>query len=222
MTIYFIRHGETLYNRRHIHQGFDVPLSEKGRTQVELTAECLTKLPITKLFTSDLVRTKESADIIAERVQLDPEENMLFREVRRPSELFDTKYFGVTTFQVGIPMILHLHDPSWHYSDEENLYDLKDRVKEAVAYLTEVGKEHEHVAVVSHALIIQIFIKYMCMYEDVRIRDYLATLVNAKKLGNASITTIEFNDDNNPQTCDWICTDFNNKDHLRDFRQSLT
>ncbi|NBD73962.1 hypothetical protein GVX82_02885 [Patescibacteria group bacterium] len=37
-TLYFIRHGETLYNRRWRHQHAQVPLSERGRAQAAALA----------------------------------------------------------------------------------------------------------------------------------------------------------------------------------------
>ncbi|NCN52191.1 histidine phosphatase family protein [Candidatus Parcubacteria bacterium] len=219
MYIHFIRHGETEYNRKHLHQGLDVPLSLKGRQQIQKTAEKLAGFqpPITKLITSDLARTVESAEIIGRALELTLEPNVLFREVQRPTFLYNKHHFGLGSIQASIPMLTHLHNPHWHYSDEENLSDLQDRVIEAVAYLKEVGKEHEHVAVVSHAFILNIFIKYMCSSPEhrvVRIPDYIATLLGAKKLHNASITTLMFNEDENPNTCDWILTAYNDHDHL--------
>jgi len=214
MEIYFVRHGETEYNRKYLHQGFDVPLSEHGREQIKKTAEILKGIHATKLITSDLTRAYQSAEIIGEDIGLEPELSPLFREVKRPSELYDRRYVSMATLKAGIGILTHLHKRSWHYSDEENLYDLKERVARAVEHLKEVGRKHEKVIIVSHAFIINIFIKYMCMYKDVRVRDYLRTLVAAKRLGNASISTVTFSDDKNPYTCDWILLKINDRSHL--------
>jgi probable phosphoglycerate mutase len=215
MNIYFVRHGETELNRRHIHQPPDAPLSEYGREQIEKTAKALKQFPVTKLISSDLLRAVESAEIIGDTLGLPPEQNAFFAEVRRPSVLYGKNHYTLETALVGFQMMFHLHNQSWHYSDEENLFDIKERVTKAVAFLAEAGKEHEHIAVVSHAFIINLFIKYMCAYKGVRIRDYLRTLLDAKFLGNASISTVAYNDDNNPPTCDWMCIDFNNREHLK-------
>lgn len=221
MYIHFIRHGETEYNRKHLHQTPDVPLSERGQKQIEETALKLAHFDpkITRLITSDMRRARQSAEIIATATGLSVEENALFREVARPSSLYNTHHFGLKSIAASIPMLTHLHNPKWHHSDEENLYDLQERVIEAVAYLKEVGKEHEHVAVVSHAFILNIFITYMCAAPNdraVRVRDYLAALLGAKKLHNASITTLAFNDDGNDKTCDWLMTTYNDHSHLTD------
>ena len=214
MEIYFVRHGETYYNRKGLHQDLDVPLSDLGRTQIELAGDVLKNSGATKLITSDLTRAYQSAEIISEKTGLTPELSVLFREVKRPSELYGKRYISTETLKAGMSILLHLQNKDWHYSDEENLYDLKARVARAVDYLIEAGKEHEKVIVVSHAFIINIFIKYMCAHKGVRVRDYLRTLVAAKRLGNASISTVVFNDDRNDLTCDWLCTKVNDRSHL--------
>lgn len=61
--IYFIRHGETDNN---LHQrlqgrGVNASLNEKGKMQAEAVAEALEDLPITKVYTSSLIRTSETA-----------------------------------------------------------------------------------------------------------------------------------------------------------------
>lgn len=215
MYIYFIRHGETEYNRKRVHQDGTVALSDKGRAQVLKAADALKKLPITKLITSDYARALESAEIISRTLGLMPEEHPLFREVKYPSELHHKPKYGLETVRIGTQMLAHLYDPSWHYHDEENLYDLKKRVAEGVEFLKRLTDEHEHVAIVSHGFILALFIKYMCAYNDVRVRDYLKTLFRANGLKNASISTVMFNDDGNSHTCDWMCTDINNVEHLK-------
>lgn len=219
MYIHFIRHGQTAYNKGSLHQSPDVPLSACGREQAERVALRLAHFEpkITKLITSDYARAQETAGIIADATGLLPEENLLFQEVRRPSSLHHKHYFGPTSLRASIPMLLNLHKKDWRHSDEENLFDIQDRIEQGVAYLKEIGKEHEHVAVVSHAFILNMFITYMCAAPPdriVRVRDYVRTLVGTKKLHNASITTLIFNDDENPHTCDWMLTSFNDYDHL--------
>lgn len=215
MHIYFIRHGETEYNRRRVHQDGTVALSDRGRAQILKAADALKDLPITKLITSDYARAQESAEIISRTLGLMPEESPLFREVRYPSELHHKRKYGPDTVRIGTQMLAHIHNPAWHYSDEENLYDLKARVAEGVAYLKALKDEHEHVLVVSHGFIVALFIKYMCAYKDVRMRDYLKTLFRANGLKNASISKLVWNDDENPFTCDWLCLEINDTDHLK-------
>lgn len=65
MKIYIIRHGETDWNVVKRLQGrSDIPLNEEGRRLARVTAEALTDIPFTRIYTSPLLRAKETAMII--------------------------------------------------------------------------------------------------------------------------------------------------------------
>ncbi len=209
MKIYLVRHGETNENRLRIHQGYTVSLNERGRMQSLRAAEMLAHYPITKIIASDLTRAKESAAIIGAKLNLPVEESRLFREVERPSVLCGTHHYSIKTAFVGCRMMLHLKNPVWHHSDEENLFDVKGRIQAAVTYLDSLKDSHEHVAVVSHAFMLNLFLRYMCDGGEVRVRDYLATLLLAKRLKNGSITVVTYEDDHNPYTCDFETLEYN-------------
>ena len=61
--IFIIRHGETDNNKTHRFQGkgIDASINKKGQEQAEAVAKALADLPITKVVTSRLVRTLETA-----------------------------------------------------------------------------------------------------------------------------------------------------------------
>ena len=64
--IIFIRHGETDYNLNKRYCGLsNPPLNQKGRQQLEETAVKLADVPIVRIYTSNLTRAIESAQIIA-------------------------------------------------------------------------------------------------------------------------------------------------------------
>ncbi len=68
----FIRHGEAENNTKNITCGFPEtikrPLTLKGRAQTEKLAKSLKKIKPDMLFSSDLVRTKQTADILADKL----------------------------------------------------------------------------------------------------------------------------------------------------------
>ena len=65
MKIYFVRHGETDWNRAHKVQGHtDIPLNNYGRHLARETAEGMKNLKIDLAYTSPLSRAKETAEII--------------------------------------------------------------------------------------------------------------------------------------------------------------
>ena len=65
--IYIARHGETKYNREGKMQGrgIDAPLNEKGRLQARAISEELKEVSIDHIFSSSLMRSMETAEIIA-------------------------------------------------------------------------------------------------------------------------------------------------------------
>ncbi len=63
MVIYFVRHGQTAYNKNHIVQGsgIDSSLNEKGQNQASALFEKYKQVPFDLVFTSKLQRTQQTA-----------------------------------------------------------------------------------------------------------------------------------------------------------------
>lgn len=66
-NIFIARHGETEYNRQGKMQGrgIDIPLNKTGRLQARAIADTLQDEDIEHIFSSSLVRSMETAEIIA-------------------------------------------------------------------------------------------------------------------------------------------------------------
>lgn len=97
MRAVLVRHGETAYNAKRIFQGYSpVPLSQRGRQQAALVAERLISLQPRRLYSSDIRRAQETAEIIGQRLQLPVQPCEGLREwhvgnwMHRPVEEFDT------------------------------------------------------------------------------------------------------------------------------------
>lgn len=65
--LYFIRHGETEYNRQRIVQGrgIDSVLNETGRAQAQALASRLSTVPFDAIYASTMQRARQTADILA-------------------------------------------------------------------------------------------------------------------------------------------------------------
>jgi broad specificity phosphatase PhoE len=102
--VYLARHGQTAYNHEGRFQGQqEVPLDDTGRAQAAELAERARCYGFCALWCSPLLRARETADIVAAAIALEPKEdarlmetdagdwtNLSFAEVRaRTPELFD-------------------------------------------------------------------------------------------------------------------------------------
>jgi broad specificity phosphatase PhoE len=71
--LYFVRHGETDHNKNGIKQGWqNNPINETGVSQCRQTAKNLCNHGINKIFSSDLKRGEQSAQIFAEILNAPP------------------------------------------------------------------------------------------------------------------------------------------------------
>lgn len=66
MKLILVRHGETVLNAKNVAQGWmDDHLNENGRRQAEQVSARLKSLKISAIYSSDLKRARETAEIIA-------------------------------------------------------------------------------------------------------------------------------------------------------------
>jgi broad specificity phosphatase PhoE len=73
VKLFLVRHGETESNRAGLALGrADVPLNDHGLKQAKMLANALAEEPFTAVYTSPLVRARQTAESIAERHSLTP------------------------------------------------------------------------------------------------------------------------------------------------------
>ena len=80
-TFYIVRHGETDWNTKKLIQGItDNPLNAKGEIQAKELGEKLRHIKFDMAFSSDLLRAKRTAEIIALEHQLEVQTTNFLRE----------------------------------------------------------------------------------------------------------------------------------------------
>jgi broad specificity phosphatase PhoE len=187
MKVLFVRHGSTDSLEKRISQPNDEPLNTKGIEQSNNLARKFSKTKFDLVISSPHARALETAKILAKDVLI----NDLFAEVRKPKEII-----GQSKDDENIRQILrkigemYSIDPSWHYSDEENFEDLKNRGIKALEYLKTQNKEN--VLVVSHGNFIALMIGLMMFGDDYPIKLSLK-LKNFFRLSSTGVTTCIWN-----------------------------
>lgn len=73
MRAVLVRHGETDFNAKRIFQGYgDIPLSELGHRQAARVAERLSDMHVDVFYSSDVLRTMQTAEAISQRLAMTP------------------------------------------------------------------------------------------------------------------------------------------------------
>jgi broad specificity phosphatase PhoE len=145
-TILLARHGETDWNRERRWQGHtDRPLNEAGRAQARELAERLAAAPPAAIYSSDLARARETAEIVGERLGLAVAVDPRLREV----DVGDWSGLTMADVEARFPEALQRRlagGIGWEHG--ETYEEMGERV---LAALREIAAVHdERVLVVTH------------------------------------------------------------------------
>lgn len=182
--VIFIRPGETAWNRIGRWQGqIAIPLNEHGRLQAERLATFIRPIGIAAIYSSDLRRAKDTAELITEKLDIEPVYDVRWRE-RHMGE-----WQGLTLPEIKdwYPQAYQglLNDPE-HYqikggeSREQVVARVRAAFKEIVAKHDTSGGPDVSIGIISHTT---------------AIRTMLADLVPgsdpyALQFSNISVTTL--------------------------------
>ena len=182
MTIfYLIRHGETQHNiNGGITGQMDIPLNLTGKRQAEELANRLEKGSFDAVYSSDLERTLETIEIIADRHSLSVEECKEFREMDfgvlegEPKEVFRSN--------ADESKDSHFYRPN----DGESSHDAGERF---LNKLDELREEHvdERILIGGHSVVMKSVL--------MEILGLTGRYYRKLNLGNTSITELKYNEE---------------------------
>ncbi len=176
-----VRHGETDWNSTGRMQGqTDVPLNDLGRAQIQALARYLANTPIDAILTSDLGRSRETAEAIAAyhhglAVQPDP----------RLREISMGQWEGWTSDEISAKNPVEAErrraDPT-HYAPPggESSGDLAIRLRSLMEELER--RDNQTIVLSSHGMALRVLI---CLALDIPV-----DRANSMWLENASISTL--------------------------------
>lgn len=151
MKVYLARHGESTANQQKILNSDPkilVHLTDLGRQQAENLAEQLKNIPFDAIYVSELIRTKETAEIVNKyhklELQIDPRLNDNRSGFSgKPRKEFEVAFDKATD------------KPNAKFNDGESLEEVKQRTASFMDYLKK--QKYENVLVVTSDIIIMYF-----------------------------------------------------------------
>ena len=160
MKIYFVRHGETIWNKEKKIQGrSDIPLNEYGKELGMITAEALKDIPFDVVYSSPLIRAKETAEILVK------DRNLVIHEDNRLLEMSFGEGEGESLPEIHAhpEMKLHnfIHNPGEYTppAGGETFEELYDRCKNFMEeVILPAENKYNTMLIVGHGALIRGFI----------------------------------------------------------------
>ncbi|MBI4123159.1 MAG: histidine phosphatase family protein [Parcubacteria group bacterium] len=165
MHLYFIRHGESVYNAKDTVQPPEAELSKLGIKQAQALAERASRLPIEAILSSPFVRTRQTAEIIKEATGKEVIYTELLQERRSPSDIVGLKRKDPRIISIRRELRIHASNPAWHYSDEENFSELRDRAAQFLEFVS--SRNEERILAVTHGDLLRMVLMVMMLGNEV-------------------------------------------------------
>lgn len=180
MTLLIIRHGQDLPNHR---GGWsNKGLTDVGKEQSHRLGKYLKELNISRIISSDLPRSKETADVINEYLNLPIEYSSEWREINSgilsgmSKQESDEKYPNFYIEKMGIDQ---------HYPNGESPREFYKRIINALISLQQTATQDETIALITHGGVIMALLHYFEDLDWINDRKYL-------KVEKCSISTVVF------------------------------
>ena len=147
--LYLVRHGESTWNAQGRYQGqLDTPLSETGWEQSRALARRLTSEGLDVVYTSPLVRSVETARLIADALEIEVREEPRFIEIHHGD--WQGMYIGEVEDGFGdLLKVWQTHPSRVQMPGGESFDDVMQRTLEATDGILE-RHAGQRVAIVSH------------------------------------------------------------------------
>ena len=159
LRLYFMRHGETVWNTERRYQGMtDIELSEEGLRQAECAAKRFKNIKIDKIYASPLKRAMKTAEKIAAEKGLEIISEDDFREIHFGE--WEGKTVPELTEKYGESYTNFIREPhKYGFPGEGSVENVINRIKPGIDRL--IAEDKGNVLIVSHGGIIRLMIMYI-------------------------------------------------------------
>ncbi|OGY97102.1 MAG: hypothetical protein A2122_02780 [Candidatus Liptonbacteria bacterium GWB1_49_6] len=164
LTVYIVRHAQSTSNAMENNLGSDAELTPLGVEQARKIAARARRLSFEVILSSDFQRALQTAEIIKlctrKKILITP----LLREEKHPSELIGKGPNNPRVAQVKRLLRKNRDRKHWHFSDEENFFDLKRRMIKLMKFLER--RKERNVLVVGHVMATRMLVGLMIFGEN--------------------------------------------------------
>ena len=205
MEIYFVRHGQTIWNVEKRFQGLsDSPLTELGITQAKLLGEKLKDIKFDKFYSTSLQRAYDTANYIKGNRKQKVEIFDDFVEI----SMGDMEGIQQEEFKKLYPeQVKNFFFNQLEYNPSsfggESFLEVRERVIRGLNKFIELNKNYERVLVVSHGATLKTLLHYISGKD-------ISTLSNEAIPKNTSYTIVKY------ENGKFEIIDFSNTSHLEE------
>ena len=205
MEIYFVRHGQTIWNVEKRFQGLsDSPLTELGITQAKLLGEKLKDIKFDKFYSTSLKRAYDTANYIKGNRKQKVEIFDDFVEI----SMGDMEGIKQEDFKKLYPeQVKNFFFNQLEYNPSsfggESFLEVRERVIRGLNKFIELNKNYERVLVVSHGATLKTLLHYISGKD-------ISTLSNEAIPKNTSYTIVKY------ENGKFEIIDFSNTSHLEE------
>lgn len=197
-----IRHGQSTANASGVWQGkLDFPLSDEGREQARCAGKALAGETLGAIYASPLSRAFETAEIIAEESGFEGEIVPLDGLIERGGGVFEGSTWAERE-QTMPDLIAKFRsvpeEEGWKVVGAETDEEILSRFSSSVSEILSRHQAGSRIIVVSHGGVMRAFL-----------RDFFGeeVLSGGERAENASITRIEWPEDDEPRLAELASTD---------------
>jgi len=207
MVLYLVRHGQSEGNKKGLHQGPEVELSQKGKDQAVFLARRLKGKKIDAIYASPMTRTKQTAEIISKKINVSYKLWDNLKEIRNPSELWGKDVHDEKVREIRRKVKAQFLKGNGRYSDEETFEELDKRAKGALDSLLEKHR-NDDVLCISHATMIKMLV-FKALLDDKLTPEVFMGLREHILINNTGITVLEYT-----KRFGWALIHWNDARHL--------
>ncbi len=194
-TVYFVRHGQSEGNVGSVYQTAESPLTEQGRKQAGIIAGRCAKLPIDVIISSNQLRAKTTAEIIASKTDHQLELSAFFRERKKPTSLNGKSFNDPVAVELNGKWWQSLMGDGSRAEDGENFDDLKVRALKGLEYL--IQRQEENILVVTHGFYMRYIVACAVFGENLT-GEKFEPLARSLIMENTGITVLRHGTVSNP------------------------